>query len=287
MPEGDIVWNTARLLDQALAGATVERSDLRIPRLATTDLAGWRVLGCASRGKHLLLRFARPTLANEVASTATSQSDSHVDGTSAGSYPSGSLTLHAHLRMDGSWRLFPAGQRPAMNHTVRVVLSTATVTAVGYHLHDLALVPTEEEARLVGHLGPDLLGEAWDPAEAVRRLRQQPHRTVAEALLDQTCLAGIGTLYRSEVLFLRGIHPSTRIRDIADLQAVVELARRLLHANRGRWAQSTTGSLRRGEQTYVYGRAGRPCRRCGTRIERSGGLDERVAFWCPRCQPAR
>jgi endonuclease-8 len=268
MPEGDTVWNTARVLDRALAGSVIRHSDLRVPSLATVDLARWRVRGCASRGKHLLLRLSGP-------------GDARL------------MTLHSHLRMDGAWRVYGSGEpwrgRPA--HEIRIVLRTLTTVAVGYHLHDLALIPTEEEQNLIGHLGPDLLGSpdevgGWDPDEAVRRLREQPARTIAEALLDQRNLAGIGNLYKAEVLFLRGIHPRTPVAEVTDLDAVVTLAHRLLLANRGRWTQATTGSLRRGEESYVYGRGGSPCRRCGTLIERDT-LGERITFWCPECQPAR
>src|SRR5262245_65142105 len=250
MPEGDTVWNTARMLDSALGGAVIRHSDFRVPSLATADLSGWRVRGCVSRGKHLLLRLSGPG-----------------DGRA--------MTLHSHLRMDGSWRMYSPGEawrgRPA--HLIRVVLRTLTTVAVGYHLHDLALVPTAEEDTLVGHLGPDLLGPAdqpggWDAAEAVRRLRAQPDATIAEALLDQRNMAGIGNLYKAELLFLRGIHPWTPVGKVDDLDSVVDLAHRLLVANRGRWTQATTGSLRRGEEVYVYGRAGSPCRRCGTLVRR-------------------
>jgi len=268
MPEGDTVWNTAQLLHGALAGATIRHSDFRVPSLATVDLSGWTATGCASRGKHLLLRLTGPGGERQV-------------------------TLHSHLRMNGLWRVYSPGEhwRGGPSHEIRVVLRTLASVAVGYHLHDLALVPTDEEPRLVGHLGPDLLGPpgqpgGWDAAEAVRRLRAQPDRAIAEALLDQRHLAGIGNLYKSEVLFLRGLSPWTPVADVDNLEAVVTLAQKLLAANRGRWTQATTGSLRRGEEVYVYGRAGAPCRRCGTLIRREEQGD-RVTFWCPRCQPAR
>ena len=173
--------------------------------------------------------------------------------------------------------------RPA--HTIRVVLTTSATVAVGFHLHELALVPTTDEDSLIGHLGPDLLGPGWDAAEAVRRVREQPDRSIAEALLDQRNLAGIGNLYKSEVLFLRGIWPWRPVADIGGLDALVGLAQRLLKSNVGRWTQATTGSLRKGEENWVYGRAGRPCRRCGTLIQRQE-QGERITFWCPRCQPA-
>jgi endonuclease-8 len=268
MPEGDTVWNTARVLDRALAGSVIRHSDFRVPALAAVDLSRWRVRGCASRGKHLLLRMAGPV-------------DARL------------MTLHSHLRMDGAWRVYTAGEtwRGRAAHEIRVVLRTLTTVAVGYHLHDLALVSTEDEQQLIGHLGPDLLGSpdevgGWDRDEALRRLRTHPDQTIAEALLDQRNLAGIGNLYKAEVLFLRGIHPKTLVADVSNLEGVVELAHRLLLANRGRWTQATTGSVRRGEESYVYGRGGAPCRRCGTRIERDT-LDERVTFWCPACQPSK
>jgi len=193
--------------------------------------------------------------------------------------------------MDGSWRVYSTGEnwrgRPA--HLIRVVLRTLTTVAVGYHLHDLAFVPTADEETLVGHIGPDLLGPpdtpgGWDPDEAVRRLRRQPDRPIAEALLDQRNLAGIGNLYKAEVLFLRGIHPTAPVSTVENLGAVVGLAQKLLTANKGRWSQATTGSVRPGQETYVYGRANAPCRRCGTLIQREMQAD-RVTFWCPACQP--
>jgi endonuclease-8 len=263
VPEGDTVWNTARALHEALAGAEITRSDFRVPALATADLSGATVAESACRGKHLLLRLVlrdRP------------------------------LTLHSHLRMDGSWRTYPHGARwtggPA--HLIRVALHTPTTTAVGYHLHELALVPTDREHTLVGHLGPDLLGPDWDPDEAVRRLQEQPDRTIGEALLDQRAVAGIGNMYRAETLFLRGVRPWTAVDQVTDLPRLLELARELMKSNLGRFSQVTTGDTRRGYQHWVYGRAGERCRRCGTRVER-GSLgptaQERIVYWCPSCQP--
>lgn len=260
MPEGDTVWNTARALHRALAGGRLTATDFRVPQLATADLAGWTVLESASRGKHLLLRTRDP------------EGERH-------------FTLHSHLRMDGAWRAYSSGERWAARpaHLIRAVLRTADAVAVGYHVHDLALVPTSEEKSLVGHLGPDLLGADWDPAEAVRRLSAHPDTPIAEALLDQRNLAGIGNLYKCEVLFLRGVDPWTPVRDVPDLPAVVTLAQKLLAANRGRWTQSTTGSLRKTETTYVYGRRAQPCRRCGAAIRKVEQAD-RVTYWCPVCQ---
>jgi len=265
VPEGDTVWNTARVLHRALAGATLTASEFRVPQLATTDLAGWAVRESAARGKHLLLRL-----------TAPAEGDS----------PPTSWTLHSHLRMDGAWRAYAPGERWAARpgHLIRAVLRSPQAVAVGYHLHELALVPTAEEERLVGHLGPDLLGADWDAAEAVRRLAAHPDAPVGEALLDQRNLAGIGNLYKCELLFLRGVSPWTPVGAVPDLPGLVALAHRLLAANRGRWTQSSTGSLHRGQTTYVYGRRAQPCRRCGTAV-RKDEQGERVTYWCPVCQP--
>jgi endonuclease VIII len=262
VPEGDTVWNTAQALHRALAGQRLTATDFRVPQLATVDLTGMTVMDSTSRGKHLLLRLVDADRERP-------------------------LTLHSHLRMDGAWRTYRTGARwtggPA--HHIRVALHTAGTVAVGYHVHDLALVPTDREDALVGHLGPDLLGADWDPAEAVRRLASQPDRAIAEALTDQTNLAGIGNLYKCEVLYLRGIWPWTAVGDVPDLMGVVVLAQQLLAANRGRWLQTTTGALRRSEANYVYGRRGQPCRRCGTLIKKAE-QGERVTYWCPTCQPS-
>lgn len=260
MPEGDTVWLTARNLDAALRGATLLTTDFRVPALAVASLAGAEVHEVVSRGKHILLRTS--------------------DG----------RTLRSHLRMDGSWHLYRPGDRwrsPA--HSARVVLETADRQAIGFRVHDLAIVATDNEPELVGHLGPDLLGADWDPAEAVRRLQLQGERTIGEALLDQRNLAGIGNLYKAETLFLRGVNPWTPVGDVPDLRALVETAQRLLFANREHPEQSTTGSLRRGEHHYVFERARRPCLRCRTPIEiaeQGPPPQQRLTYWCPRCQPA-
>ena len=256
MPEGDVVWAAAHRLHAALAGRVLPRSDFRVPRAATADLTGRSVLEVLSRGKHLLTRVE------------------------------GGLTIHTHLRMEGSWRIRPASAPVPRDHRVRLVLANAEWQAVGYSLGVVELLRTAQETRAVGHLGPDLLGPDWDTAEAVRRLREDPRRAVGEALLDQTRLAGIGNLYKAETLFLRGINPWCPVGEVEDLDGLVELARRLLDANKERVDQSTTGTRRPGETTWVYGR--RTCRRCGGRISRAaqgGPAQERVTFWCPVCQP--
>jgi endonuclease-8 len=139
----------------------------------------------------------------------------------------------------------------------------------------------------VGHLGPDLLGADWDEAEAVRRIAASPDRGIGEALLDQQNLAGVGNLYKTEVLFLSGLTPWTAVRDVRDLPAMLRRVRRLMMANRGHHPQTTTGNLRRGQDHWVFERTDGACRRCGGRIRRAmqgEPPNDRVCYWCPACQ---
>lgn len=257
MPEGDAVWRTARQLHQALAGRVLTRSDFRVPRFATADLTGRTVTEAVSRGKHLLIRTS--------------------DG----------VTVHTHLRMDGSWRVRPAHDRIAQTHRIRLILANHEWQAIGYQLGVVEIIATAAEDKAVGYLGPDVLGPGWDPAEATRRLLADPARPVGEALLDQRNLAGIGNVYKAELLFLRGIDPWRPVGEVADVGALVGLAHRMLDANKERFGMVTTGVARSGEETWVYGRAGRPCRRCGTPVrsaDQGRNPEERITYWCPRCQ---
>lgn len=261
MPEGDTVWRSCQRLNEALAGRVLARCELRVPQLATTDLTGVEVLAVVSRGKHQLFRFGN------------------------------GWTLHTHFRMDGTWRIFARG-RPwggGQEFQIRAVLATAEHDAVGYRLPVVELVPTAEEDSVVGHLGPDLLGPGWDLDEALRRVAASQGRTIGEALLDQRNLAGIGTLYRSELLFLQGLHPRTPVSQAPNLRRVLQRGQQLLFANRWRAEQSTTGDLRPGRSHYVFERPSQPCRRCRTPIlteEFGPSGQERRSYWCPRCQPA-
>ena len=262
MPEGDTVWNTARVLERALVGDVLTGSDFRVPQLATTDLSGFTVASSGSRGKHLLLRVER--------------GDER-------------LTLHSHLRMDGAWKVYGTGERwkggPA--HQIRAVLAAPDRVAVGYRLPVLELLRTTEEDRAVGHLGPDLLGPDWDPEQALANVLADPVRPLGEALLDQRNLAGIGNVYKSELCFLLGVTPWLPVGALpADRAAKLPaLARRLLEANRDRLVRRTTGL--RDHDLFVYGRAPRPCLRCGTSVrvaDQGDGSQERPTYWCPACQ---
>lgn len=301
MPEGDSVWRAAAALHSGLAGRQLLRSDFRVPALATVDLSGRTVQEAVSRGKHLLIRIGPDPRTGARA-----------------------VTLHSHLMMEGRWEiedleLPPAGsgspgRRPGTSgarsqrrarpqHTIRAVLETAATRATASSVQQLVIVAREQEDRLVGHLGPDLLAPDWSEQhlqEAVRRLLERPERPIAAALMDQSRLAGIGSIYRCELLFRHCLAPQTPVADVPDLQAVVEDAHELLLRNRDSGPRVTTGDPRPGRQLWVYGRERRPCRRCGTPIlkrtwdDAAGQRDprtglqaparERPFYHCPRCQ---
>lgn len=259
MPEGDTVFRTARRLNRALAGEVLTRSQFRVPQHATVDLAGATVVETIPRGKHLLTRIDadRP------------------------------LTLHTHLRMEGSWRTFSPGKRwSAPAAQARVVLETERSVAVGFTLGIVELVARDWEVNIVGHLGPDPLGPDWDEEEASRRMLQRPDRTLHEALLDQTNLAGIGNMYAVEVCFVSGVPPATPVRLVPDLIAVLRRAKLMLEQNSRRATQTTTGDRR--DPHWVYRRQHLGCRRCGGPVSMNmlgPSGRERPAFWCAHCQP--
>jgi endonuclease-8 len=261
VPEGDTVWRTADRLHRALAGQRVDRWELRWGDLATSDQRGATTTEVVSRGKHVLHRLDT------------------------------GVTLHSHLRMEGQWRVeSTAGLTPraTANPQIRALVGAPRWTALGLRLGVLELVPTAEEASVVGHLGPDLLGPDWDLATAVANVAGSPV-TVGEALLDQRNLAGIGTLWASESLFLERLGPWTPAASLGDdaVTALVSRARRLMEGAARSGVQTSTGSTRRGETSHVHARSGRPCRRCGStvRVAPIGPPPrDRTMFYCPACQ---
>ena len=262
VPEGDSVYLVARKLDRALRGGVLVESDFRVPALATRDLVGRTVLEHVTHGKHLLTRVS--------------------DG----------VTLHSHLLMDGSWSVTGAGKRlpTRLQPYVRVVLGTDRSTAWGVKLHQLELVHTAEEHTVVGHLGPDPLREDFDPEEAVRRLAAEPDLPVVTALLDQTKLAGLGNVWVNEMCFLSGVSPWTAVGSVDLPGLVARSAKGLRHSVAVPGAyQVTTGVNRPGQERWIYGRSGKPCRRCGTKVraaeERANEPGNRSTWWCPSCQP--
>jgi len=257
MPEGDTVYRSAKNLNAALAREVLTRCDIRVPAFATVDLTGDRVDEVVSRGKHLLMRV-------------------------------GEYTLHSHLKMEGSWHLYQHGSswfRPEF--TARAILATEHVVAVGFSLGQFEVIRRDAENDAVGYLGPDLLGPDWDPEQALANLLANTGREVGLALLDQRNLAGLGTVYRAELCFLRGVLPTRPMGEVGEPEKLIELAWRLIDANKDRPERTTTGQLNR-ERLWVYGRAGKPCRRCGATILRGElgdtALQLRDTFWCPSCQ---
>ncbi|MFX0539999.1 DNA-formamidopyrimidine glycosylase family protein [Ornithinimicrobium sp. Y1847] len=262
MPEGDAVWRTARRLHQGLAGQVLVGSDLRVPAHATADLAGRRTIEVVPRGKHLLHRIE------------------------------GDLTVHSHLRMEGSWRLHPVARRHALGtrHTVRALLWTAERVAVGESLGMLDLVRTSEEHRVVGHLGPDLLDPRYDASLAVANVLADPARTITEACLDQRNVAGMGTIFTAEPLFELGLNPWTPVGHLPTetIEDLLHTARRMLvrSARAGRTTVTGHADVNQ-DDGFVHGRMGLPCKRCGqpVRLAPIGRQpQERVMFYCPVCQ---
>ena len=271
MPEGDTIFRTARTLERALRGRTVIRFDTQLNPLAIVDrrapVAGRTVDAVEARGKHLLIGF------------------------------SGELVLRTHLRMHGSWHIYRPGERwRAPARDARITIATAEWVAIAFNVtaaEFLAARDVERHARLSA-LGPDLLAEAPDLIDARQRLRASPAPHVADALLDQRAVAGIGNVYKSEVLFLCGVAPFRPVGDLADeaLDGLLTRARDLLRLNVNETrvaggagaSRMTTGRLNPRERLWVYGRAGEPCRVCGTPIRSDSETGGRRTYWCPRCQ---
>jgi len=257
MPEGDTIFRAARTLNEALAGRTVTHFESVFSRISRANdhftIPGRTIERVDARGKHLLIWF------------------------------SGDLVLRTHMRMHGVWHLYRRGTRWRRPHSdLRLVIGTAEYEAVAFNVPVAELIHAGELERspLLQNLGPDILAEEFDAAEAAQRIAVTPEIDIAEALLNQQALAGIGNIFKCEALYASGLDPFTRVADLSreDIVRVVEKARRLMRA-------SVAG---RRMAFSVYGRGGRPCRRCGTTIARRKYGDEaRVTYWCPRCQERR
>lgn len=270
MPEGDTLFRTARTLDRALAGRVVTGFTAVFPALTRVDvdapLVGRTVERVFARGKHLLMAF------------------------------SGDLLLHTHLRMNGSWHIYQPGERWRAPHAdMRIVLSTDAYEAVGFSIPVAEFLTPLELARhhQISALGPDLTDPAFDRDEVRRRLSAVGALPIEEALLNQRVLAGIGNELKSEVLFVARVHPFTPSDAIADVTftKMMDAAQRLMRMNivdatlSPTFGRRTTGSMDPRARVFVYGRSGKPCRRCGTPIAvRKSGADARLTYWCPGCQ---
>ena len=282
MPEGDSVYQLSKRL-QFMTGREVTASSLRVPRFATVDFTGMTVERVWPYGKHLFMQF--------------------------GAAGHDAQILHTHLKMEGTWAFHRAGQRwRKPGHAARVVLSLADAPApdielVGFWLGLVRVFPAREYGEQMGYLGPDLLAEHFDAAEAVRRIEARPDMEIGRALLDQRNLAGIGNVYRVETLFMTRTNPWARVDSLPEgkLREIVTLAHKLLHLNKDRSMRSTVGQAPQGRPLFwAYGKDGQPCRRCGTQLKR-GEIDDalltvdpapsrtavqhlRKIVWCPRCQ---
>jgi endonuclease VIII len=275
MPEGDTIFRAARTLHRALAGKTVVRFESAFPALTRVHvdrpLTNQTIENVSAAGKHLLIRF------------------------------SGGVVLRTHMRMNGSWHIYRPGERwQRSRRDMRIVVATADFVAVGFNIPVAEFItgrklPTHQE---LARLGPDLLSDGFDPGEAGKRIRARPREIIADVLLNQRVMAGIGNVYKSEVLFACRINPFTPVDalDAAAVECLISTARRFLLANvRTSVAPMTTYSgLRRttgrdkpGDRLWVYGRAGLPCRRCGAPIAlKKHGSGARLTYWCPECQAA-
>jgi endonuclease-8 len=258
VPEGDAVLRTARRLDAALAGRRLLDAELRWPTVAGIDLRGKLVLGTGTHGKHLLTRFD--------------------DG----------RTLHTHLRMEGSWRTRPTRHGARFGYEARAILVAPEWTAVGLRLGVVEVLRTRDEGELLRHLGPDLLAPGWDRQRAVANLLRQGERPIGECLLDQSVVAGIGTIYLAESLWATQVSPWAAVSDVADPAAVLDTARQLMQRSVAARRPTATGDERPGRQSNAYAREGFPCPRCGTLIKRDAvgqAPRARSAYFCPTCQP--
>jgi endonuclease VIII len=258
VPEGDTIHRVAAALRAALAGKeltafTADRVRGRRPALGTT------VERVEARGKHLLVSFA------------------------AG------VVLHTHLRMNGAWHLYRDGERwrkPAWQ--ARVVIAVDGFEAVCFGAPVVELQRAAAPIAGTAALGPDLCRADADLDECVERMDRlrDPASSIADALLDQRVACGVGNVYKSEVLWTCGVDPFRPVGqiDVHTRRELVATAARLLQSNLDRSGRVTAPGTRGG--VAVYGRTGRPCPRCGTRISsRRQGTHARVTYWCPSCQP--
>ena len=276
MPEGDTIHRAAAALHRALAGRDIVRFESVFPALTRVHddhpLTSMSVEKVQASGKHLLMHL------------------------------SGGFVLRTHMRMHGSWHIYRPGERWRQNRRdMRVLVATADFEAVGFNIPVAEFIKVDPKHalakhRVLGKLGPDALAANFDRDEAVRRLRSRPASLIADALLNQQLLAGLGNVFKSEVLFACGINPFVTVAALTDseLEHLVEIGRKLLQANVGgsstglttyTGSRRTTGRDNPAEQLWVYGRGRLPCRRCGTAVDvKKHGTDSRLTYWCPECQ---
>jgi len=275
MPEGDTVFRAARALDRALAGKAVTRFETGYAPLARGNddrpMIGRTVERVEARGKWLLMFF------------------------------SGDVILLTHMLMNGSWHIYRVGERwRRARRDLRILIETADWLAVGFTIpvaefHTAASL--QKKTGLMA-LGPDLLKDSFDRQAALERIRGHAGDEIAVVLLDQRVMAGIGNEFKSEICFACGVHPFVPVNALtpAQLERILDVSRKFLAinitedeagrktANNG--SRRTMNSIDPSRRSWVYGRRGEPCRRCGAAIlMRRQGAEARTTFWCPACQP--
>jgi len=259
VPEGDTIHYAANRIRPVLAGRVPDELRTLHRRFAADRwperLAGRAVRAVDARGKHLLIRFE------------------------------GGLAIHSHLRMTGHWSVLENGRRwPRAPHRAWLVIRGGDTQVVQFDGPVLELL-TDARIRTdprIAHLGPDILAPQFDTERFLRRLREDdPTRPIADALIDQQTIAGIGNLWKSEGCFAAGIDPWRPAGRVGDEEALA-----IVESIRPRMQRSAEHGFQRREQ-HVYERAGRPCPRCGPRArirKRNQGDGNRKTFWCPECQ---
>ncbi|HUR79808.1 MAG TPA: DNA-formamidopyrimidine glycosylase family protein [Thermoanaerobaculia bacterium] len=262
MPEGDTIHRAARTLHAALAGRVITRFETVFPQLARVEMTGRTIERVDAAGKNLLMHF------------------------------SGDAHLRTHMRMNGSWHLYRPGEKWRKRFfEMRIIIETDAWVAVAFNvpvaeMHDSRSLERQDDLL---NIGPDFLGETFDWDEAKRRIREKPDEDIADVLLNQRVVSGIGNEYKSELLFMTGVSPFAKIRDLGDEQIdrILKTSRKVMQANIAKRspARITTFSLDPSASQYVYGRGGKPCRRCGAAIQYAKqGKDARGTYWCPVCQ---
>ncbi len=289
MPEGDTIYRSARALGRALTGKVVTHFETALAPLASVDdntpVAGRTVEHIEARGKWLLIYF------------------------------SGDLILVTHMLMSGSWHIYRAGEkwrvpRRGMRCVLRVrgevpgevPSEKGDFEAVAFNVPVAKFFSarTLERNSMIPKLGPDLLRADYDESEARARVLARPDEQIANVLLNQRVIAGLGNVYKVEVCFLCGVHPFRKVASLtaAELDCLLFQSRKLIGENVQESSRSddkiltytgarrTTGSADQASRLWVYGRQGQPCRRCGAAVlMRKQGPDARSTYWCPQCQP--
>jgi endonuclease VIII len=276
MPEGDTIFRAARTLHRALANQTVTAFESVLPKLERveidTPITGRTIEKVEADGKWLLIYF------------------------------SNNLILLTHMLMSGSWHIYRPNEKWKRHRFhMRIVIRTPQIDAVAFNVPIAEFHTADSLRRRQGfnQLGPDVLAPEYNDAEILRRLRAHPDFEIAEALLSQSILAGIGNVFKSELCFACNVNPFRKVASLSiiELTCLVGTARKYLQGNVTDYSgdrivthtglRRTTGRTDRQENLWVYKRKGEPCRKCGTRIERrKQAPSARATFWCPACQPS-